>query len=389
MPDLVLIPNLTVILAHHDDESLFVGGLLSARREAGVQTKVITVCDVSVENPVDDVLKEKNRQLNRSMAYQKVCVQLGLGLNDRVCLNVRKNIQASSSAEEIEEAEKLIASQLARQYRPNTVVLTHPASGPVEHPQHSVVHRAVISAYPAKTPVLVYGDESAALQLPVNLQAKRQLLQSYRYGTTRTPEWDPFENPIYSPWCRDHEGYSWFGVDAWLKNGDRYGIKQIAAVLAYLEGRAGRLIDLGTGNGELLRQLIQTGWPAMSLAGQDIEPRHAALAELRSGVFIRVGDADDLSTVQGEFDFITAIGWLHNDWSFKYANQIPKLKRPRKNRYSKLAKSFWGKLVPGGEIIYTCRDEFLEWEKSLTKVGFGDILLLDEESGVRRAIKKG
>ena len=92
------IPRLLVVLTHHDDESLFVGGLLHARSLAGKETFLATVCDVSVENALPPGPAELERQQRRLEAYQKASHDLslsGLLRAEPYELLVKLNIQAS------------------------------------------------------------------------------------------------------------------------------------------------------------------------------------------------------------------------------------------------------------------------------------------------------
>ncbi len=363
------ISHLVVVLSHHDDESLFVGGLLLERSHLGLPTVLITVCDYSVENNLEEGPQEDLRRQNRAKAYQRSTQTLHLS---PIELKVALNIQADSPEELCLSYRSQVVEKLTELWavlRGDYVVLTHPATGPIEHPNHTQTHRAVLEVFDDR-PILVYGDENAPIQHPVDLEGKRRLLANYREGTTRTAQWDPFGNSIYAPWCRSQEGYEWHGVHPWMSDGSKESpaVKQVVDLLAG-QNTSRSLLDVGTGNGALLKHLRERGWTG-ELLGIDFEPYHASFARWYCGEPVLAGDFQKMD-LGHRFDVVVALGWLHNDWAFKHALCQERLAVPREDRYVQLAHKFAEVLLPGGLFIFDSRDEeYQGFEQSLRSIGW-------------------
>jgi SAM-dependent methyltransferase len=116
-------------------------------------------------------------------------------------------------------------------------------------------------------------------------------------------------------------------VHEWLKDG-KASTPILQSVANFLSRELRRdaeasVLDMGTGNGQLLMLLRERGWPTRQLVGCDIEPTHVALAQHRTGLSQIVewdaADVDMSPLPRHEYAAVVAINWLHNDWRFKHA----------------------------------------------------------------------
>ena len=119
-------------------------------------------------------------------------------------------------------------------------------------------------------------------------------------------------------------------LDQWLRGGSRH-TQTIPALARWIVGHVpdGRILDVGTGSGELLLRLRHEGVESGRLYGCDIEPGHAEVARRRTGLTtittwnILSGNPYTWST--GDlFSAVVALNWLHEDWPANHAVAFPK-----------------------------------------------------------------
>lgn len=140
----------------------------------------------------------------------------------------------------------------------------------------------------------------------------------------------------------------------WLGNGEisSITIPHIADVIYTFCG--GDILDVGCGNGELLRLLKLRGAKAERLFGSDIEAGHVALAKKRTGLeTISWCDFTVTQPFPGHtFDCIAAICWVHNYWPLHHAINIPTTQQYAGNYMRGIAEQVKINLKPTGRFIY-------------------------------------
>lgn len=83
------------------------------------------------------------------------------------------------------------------------LVITH--GDDTDHSSHWVVRASVEKCQSQR---VIHTSRTGPIAVPIDWPAKLRLLEHYRYGTTRTPEWRPQLNPRYEPWCGPVEHFT-------------------------------------------------------------------------------------------------------------------------------------------------------------------------------------
>ena len=148
-------------------------------------------------------------------------------------------------------------------------------------------------------------------------------------------------------------------LHSWLRGGKHSTecTGPLSAWLAQNISREATILDAGCGNGELLQLLADSGFPA--LYGCDIEPGHVAHAKGLLAYRADIVECDFVNQVPFpgvEYDVITAINWLHNDWcAAGHATGIP-ARAEQAGRELAIAKAVRRQLKPGGLFVHDCLD---------------------------------
>ena len=152
----------------------------------------------------------------------------------------------------------------------------------------------------------------------------------------------------------DNEEQKKLKLDSWLGNGERstLGIPLVArTIMSFYNGD---ILDVGCGNGDLLRELSSLGIPRNKLFGSDIEEGHVELAKQRTnGLPIAWCDFSAAQPFPGKkFDCIAAIGWVHNYWPQHYAISLPPDQRCEGDYMQGIISQVLEALAPKGRFIY-------------------------------------
>ena len=174
--------NVLCLVAHADDEALFCGGLLAAvcKTNCGL-TRIVAwkspaECNAITDNPEREVA----RQCNRITAFGRSCAKV-------------------SQLQPFFSLTGWGAFGLG-------VTITHGATGEYGHPDHIELHR-LTESHPL--PKVHFATESTGThRILVDWSIKQAMLDCYRYGCTRTREWNPHDNPAYLPWLGEYEYYT-------------------------------------------------------------------------------------------------------------------------------------------------------------------------------------
>jgi LmbE family N-acetylglucosaminyl deacetylase len=187
-----------VLAAHYDDEALFFGGLLLAAQAVAKSLTIAVLTDVSACNPPrtpQEVAREPYRRNMRLGAFARVCQEVGAtGIHLRLPQIAECKDRHATTA----LAEWVLLDALA-DYEPS-VVVTHGVDGDytaqqyasgfdVARAQHRWAADLASSCQPTYGYALWHYDRQGSIAVPVDLIAKSQLLDYYRYGCTQTPEW--------------------------------------------------------------------------------------------------------------------------------------------------------------------------------------------------------
>ena len=139
-------------------------------------------------------------------------------------------------------------------------------------------------------------------------------------------------------------------LDSWLMPGHRQKTPTLPDLARWIVARNpdARVLDTGTGSGELLRQLELAGIPRRRLFGCDIEPDHVALAQRTTGLGqIACANFEDGNPFDLPFDVVCSINWLQSDWENEYPTRIEK-QAPDPDRLEQVIAAARGSLAEGG-----------------------------------------
>lgn len=134
-------------------------------------------------------------------------------------------------------------------------------------------------------------------------------------------------------------------VDKWVSRLDKQKIStECRFILDYVfanVNKTDKVLDIGCGNGYLFKQMLHKDYPLENLYGVDIEQGHVDLTKknLNTDKVYTANFSEDVEiNFQDKFDYIFAIGWMHNDWKYKYAISTERSDLPKD------MKSFYGKI---------------------------------------------
>lgn len=194
--------HILAILAHADDEALLCGGLLLAARDAGHKITVVIVTDPRDCNRLADHDANERRTHSRVQAFANVLQDLRA---DGVFLNLPNRFAEGRSRGHW---------LLLRELRDNhgelidiaDVVLTHGVD--TGHDQHVMTSGAVCELFHRTKPIVcTYRYDAHCHAITHDREAKRQLLAHYRHAL-HIPDWQPIDEPEWSPWCQGVEHFT-------------------------------------------------------------------------------------------------------------------------------------------------------------------------------------
>lgn len=195
-----------VVIAHYDDEAMFLGGTLCRLKTIGATVQIVVLTGVQYCNPPvrpEAYLVEQERQAARLGAFARVCMDVGataIHIGAPQITEVDADKQSTLTRLVLERVQRTI-----RAFGPEAII-THGDDGAIAHPQHAWT-RKVVTRAARGVPVLQVALEGE-VQLDINLEAKMRLLNYYRYGTTQTEYWDPTDNAEYRKWITDVERFT-------------------------------------------------------------------------------------------------------------------------------------------------------------------------------------
>lgn len=196
------------VVAHYDDEALFMGGLLLRLAELGREIYIAVATDVTDTNRPP--IKRKRRKyhvpfpeqcVNRLCQFNQVCYRLHA---HPIHLHQR---QSESGPSRLPSLQKAIGHQLM-ELEPHAIV-THGAEGEYGHHQHKLVALAVATTRDPACPV--FGcDLEGEISVGIDHEAKVDLLKCYYQGGHTVQFWTPYlPKSDYYNWAKEnHERYT-------------------------------------------------------------------------------------------------------------------------------------------------------------------------------------
>lgn len=186
----------TVVVAHHDDEVLFCGGLLSKFKYTDLKI-------VAMSYP-----KKGRRDSNtRIRSFINVCNKLGAlpFLTDFQDGGGKVKGKFPNYGEFIKNRNSQyndMVAYLKDVFRGTSqIVITHNMKGEYGHLYHRLVHDVCVDALPAGSRMLCFGlGMKQYTEIEYDVKYKKELLSYY------APGWDPL--PTY-PWALDPEKFTW------------------------------------------------------------------------------------------------------------------------------------------------------------------------------------
>ncbi len=153
--------RLAAVLAHPDDESLGIGGVLARYAAEGVETFVVTATRGEAGRYFENENRPPDEEVGRVRERELRAAAAVLGARDVVLLGYRdKELDAADPA----EATRRIADQL-RRIRPH-VVITFGPDGAYGHPDHIAISQLTMAA------IVMAADAGAAVDGAVHVVSK-------------------------------------------------------------------------------------------------------------------------------------------------------------------------------------------------------------------------
>jgi hypothetical protein len=263
------IKNVLIIVAHHDDEVLFTGGLLLYLFDNKINIYLLIVTDINSQN-INNKNKYENfiRIINKfNIIYYELNIPNLINKNKIILEEYKKqidNLKKKKLLYEIDEYKNLIEkykkniNEYKKIYNDEIIyyknnpskiieyndfkniyevlinkihkineiiwsnnennikfntILTHCEYGEYGHPQHILVYKSIKDSLDLNIftdcQIYTFGEKASSYSLKINLDKKYELLKTYSFKDTSIKEYIWFNQCIksYSNWCTDEYEY--------------------------------------------------------------------------------------------------------------------------------------------------------------------------------------
>ena len=164
-----------------------------------------------------------------------------------------------------------------------------------------------------------------------------------------------------------HLGYGGYHYDGrWLSVAeavrDHYGLKP-----------GMKILDVGCGKGFLLHEFMQA-IPGLEVRGIDVSQYGIDNAKDEVSSYVSVGNAVDLSYDTDEFDFVVALGMLHNLYNYDLHKALQEIERVGRNAKYVMVEGYRNEQEKANLLYWqlTCRAFHTpaEWEWTFAQAGY-------------------
>lgn len=161
--------RILIIVSHHDDETLFCGGLLLELSKKNIELDLLVLTDIKNENTnYESKLKEKN--------FIKIINTLNINYTE---FNLKNNL----NIEDIDEYESIITKFKSYNDLNYDLILTHNENGEYGHKQHIFTHHFV-KKYMDNKIIYVFGDKNSKIKIKIDKEKKYDLIKTYSFKNT-------------------------------------------------------------------------------------------------------------------------------------------------------------------------------------------------------------
>ena len=178
-------PNLVAVVAHYDDEVLYLGGLLTSRRDHFGDVTIAVATNIHTTSAPRGHLTfvdhdELERRRLRTTAFRTVCERIEAQPLMLDVANLEQSARRASPS--FERTRHHLEHELAatRAFLNADVILTHGSEGEYGHPQHQCVHDAVVAASAEQSIWTFAGPDQHDVVVDFDADIKQSLIELYR-----------------------------------------------------------------------------------------------------------------------------------------------------------------------------------------------------------------
>lgn len=201
--------NVLIFTAHHDDESLFTGGLIDYLYNNNINIHLLVATNYKDENTKYDTDKKHKNFLSIIDKYKINYYELNVP-------NLQSNTQYKSISRiyNYSKCRLNILHQCKTYFKNNIfdIIFTHNINGEYGHPQHKLINSCVkylqLNNY-INVPIYTFGDINSKYYLKINLDKKYELLKTYSFKDTNEKLNIWYKQCIknYPLWCSEEFEY--------------------------------------------------------------------------------------------------------------------------------------------------------------------------------------
>ena len=148
-------------------------------------------------------------------------------------------------------------------------------------------------------------------------------------------------------------------------------LKRCATTIGLKPGM--KILDVGCGKGFLLHEFMQAV-PGIEVRGIDVSQYGIDNAKPEVSTFLSVGNATDLPCDTDEFDFVVALGMLHNLYNYDLHKALQEIERVGRNAKYVMVEGYRNEHEKANLLYWqlTCRAFHTpaEWEWTFAQAGY-------------------
>lgn len=197
--------GILIVVAHHDDETLFCGGLLIELSKKKIDIYLIVISDI----------KEENTNYESKFKYNNFKNILKLFNIKYKELNIKNNLEIENIDDyksKIKDFNLLDFKSENKLYKIDKnkydVILTHNIEGEYGHKQHIFTHH-LIKKYMDNKLIYTFGNKDSKIKIKINKEEKLNLIKIYTFKDTKIKKNIWFKQCMknYTFWCDNEYEY--------------------------------------------------------------------------------------------------------------------------------------------------------------------------------------